>query len=72
MKFQSINPYNGKVISEFTSLTEDELNQKLSDSASAFKDWSKQPLSHRTNLIKKAGQILRENVDEYAETITLD
>lgn len=72
MKFQSTNPYNGEKIEEYTALTIEELNQKLSDSASAFKDWRNQPLSHRTALLKKAGEILRNNVDDYAKTITLE
>jgi len=72
MKFQSINPYNGEKIEEYTALTIEELNQKLSDSASAFKDWRNQSLSHRTALLKKAGEILRNNVDDYAKTITLE
>lgn len=72
MKFQSINPYNGEKIEEYAALTKEELNQKLSDSASAFKDWRNQPLSHRTALLKKAGEILRKNVDDYAKTITLE
>ena len=72
MKFQSTNPYNGEKIEEYTALTIEELNQKLSDSASAFKDWRNQSLSHRTALLKKAGEILRNNVDDYAKTITLE
>ncbi|MFO7745861.1 MAG: NAD-dependent succinate-semialdehyde dehydrogenase [Psychroflexus sp.] len=72
MKFQSKNPYDGKNIAEYTSLTSEELNQKLEDSSEAFKHWRKTPLSERTGLLKKAGQILRDNVDEYAEVITLE
>jgi succinate-semialdehyde dehydrogenase/glutarate-semialdehyde dehydrogenase len=72
MKFHSINPYNGEIISEFNSLSKDELNQKLLDSASAFKEWSKQPIQYRAELMKKAGQVLRENVENYAKTITLE
>ena len=72
MKFQSINPYNGNKVAEYTALTSNELDQKLDNSAKAFKDWKKQPIAYRAELIKKAGQVLRENVDEYAEVITLE
>lgn len=70
MKFQSKNPYDGTHIAEYTSLTSEELNQKLKDSSQAFKHWRKTPLSERTRLLKKVGQILRGNVDEYAKVIT--
>lgn len=70
MKFQSKNPYDGTHIAGYTSLTSEELNQKLKDSSQAFKHWRKTPLSERTRLLKKVGQILRGNVDEYAKVIT--
>lgn len=70
MKFQSKNPYDGIHIAEYTSLTSEELNQKLKDSSQAFKHWRKTPLSERTRLLKKVGQILKGNVDEYAKVIT--
>jgi len=72
MNFQSINPYNGDHIAEYTSLTTEELQQKLNASSKAFKTWSKTPLSHRTSLIKKAGEVLRTNVEDYAKVITLE
>lgn len=70
MKFQSKNPYDGTHIAGYFSLTSEELNQKLKDSSQAFKHWRKTPLSERTRLLKKVGQILRGNVDEYAKVIT--
>lgn len=72
MKFESINPHNQKKIAEYQSLTSDELTQKLDDSARAFKDWRKTPLAHRTQMIKKTGEILRKNIEDYAKTITLE
>lgn len=70
MKFQSKNPYDGTHIAEYTSLTSEELNQKLKDSSQAFKHWRKTPLSERTRLLKRVAQILRSNVEEYAKVIT--
>ncbi|MCH8534799.1 MAG: NAD-dependent succinate-semialdehyde dehydrogenase [Flavobacteriaceae bacterium] len=72
MEFQSVNPYNGKHIAAYTSLTSKELDEKLNQSAEAFKDWRNQPLSYRTKLIRKAGEILLENKKKYAKTITLE
>lgn len=70
MKFESINPYNGKKIKEYTSLSSEELNTKLETSSEAFEEWSKTSLAYRCNLIKKAGLVLRENTEEYVQTIT--
>lgn len=50
--------------------TEEELDAILDRSAVAFETWRKKPLSHRIELIKKAGQVLRDNLEEYATIIT--
>ncbi|MGB5460038.1 MAG: aldehyde dehydrogenase family protein, partial [Eudoraea sp.] len=65
MEFKSINPYNDQQVGLYTSLTEKELVVKLNKSQDAFESWRKVPLSERSALIKKAGQVLRENVEEY-------
>lgn len=70
MEFHSINPYNGKQVGNYTSLSSDALDAKLNKAEQAFKSWSKTPLSYRTGLIKKVGQLLRENNEDYAQMIT--
>ncbi|MFN4764338.1 NAD-dependent succinate-semialdehyde dehydrogenase [Gillisia sp. Q332] len=70
MEFYSINPYNGEQVGKYTALSSVELDEKLNKSAEAFKSWSQKPLSYRTGLMKKAGQILRDNLEEYAQMIT--
>ncbi len=70
MEFYSINPYNGEQVGKYTALSAVELDEKLNKSEEAFKSWSQKPLSYRTGLIKKAGQVLRDNLEEYAQMIT--
>jgi succinate-semialdehyde dehydrogenase/glutarate-semialdehyde dehydrogenase len=72
MKFESINPYNGKQVAQFTALSQDELDEKLNKSQKAFESWRKVSLAERCKLVKKAGQVLRDNVEEYAKVITLE
>jgi succinate-semialdehyde dehydrogenase/glutarate-semialdehyde dehydrogenase len=72
MKFKSINPYNNKEVGQYTALTKTELNDKLDKSQSAFESWRKVAISERCQLIKKAGQVLRDNIEEYAKMITLE
>jgi succinate-semialdehyde dehydrogenase/glutarate-semialdehyde dehydrogenase len=72
MEFKSINPYSNQQVANFIALTQDELDEKLDRSATAFKKWSTVPLLERCQLIKKAGQVLRDNVEEYAKMITLE
>ncbi|WP_299213305.1 NAD-dependent succinate-semialdehyde dehydrogenase [uncultured Dokdonia sp.] len=72
MEFKSNNPYNGEQVGVYTALTKEALTEKLHKSQVAFESWRKVPLAERCNLIKKAGQVLRDNVEEYAKMITLE
>ncbi len=72
MNFKSINPYNGEQVGSFTSLTPDALAEKLNKSKKAFESWKEVSLSERCKLLLKAGQVLRDNVEEYAKMITLE
>ncbi|MBZ9630205.1 NAD-dependent succinate-semialdehyde dehydrogenase [Salegentibacter sp. LM13S] len=70
MEFYSTNPYNGEQVGKYTAQTAEETTKVLDLSGEAFKDWSKTLLSSRTELLKKAAQVLRDNVEEYAQMIT--
>ncbi|WP_027419247.1 NAD-dependent succinate-semialdehyde dehydrogenase [Crocinitomix catalasitica] len=72
MAIKSINPYNGEEVGTFTALSSSELNRKLALSQTAFNSWKKTSLAERTTLMAKAGNVLRENVEEYALMITLE
>lgn len=72
MKFDSINPYNGKVVGSHDETTKQELSKILNTAEKAFQDWRHVPLKERTRLMAKAGQVLRDNVDRYAEMMTLE
>ncbi|MCB0728805.1 MAG: NAD-dependent succinate-semialdehyde dehydrogenase [Ignavibacteriae bacterium] len=72
MEFKSINPFNGKEIEIHKGHTDSELNTILDNAGLAFQSWSKTPIKERTNLLKKAGQILRDNTEVFARMITLE
>lgn len=72
MEFKSINPYNGQVVGQYKALTAQELDKKLDKSKKTHQSWSKVPLAERCNLLKKAGAVLRDNVEEYAKMISME
>lgn len=72
MSFKSINPYNDETIATYTAETDEVVLGKLKRSENAFKSWRKVPLKERSLLMVKAGNILRQNVEEYAKMITLE
>ncbi|PTX42478.1 succinate-semialdehyde dehydrogenase/glutarate-semialdehyde dehydrogenase [Christiangramia gaetbulicola] len=70
MEFHSVNPYNGEQVGKYNAQNSVELDEALNRSSEAFKTWHTKPISYRTGLIKKAGQVLRDNLEEYAQMIT--
>ena len=72
MEFKSINPFDGKELRTYSALSSVELDNKLNLSQTAFDSWKKVPLETRCKMMKKAGQILRDNVEEYAMMITME
>jgi succinate-semialdehyde dehydrogenase / glutarate-semialdehyde dehydrogenase len=71
-KIQSINPWTGEVNKEFALLSQAEIEFKTELSSKAFQAWKKISIADRTSLMKKAGDILRINKEEYARLITLE
>lgn len=70
MEFKSINPYNGEVVGQYQAQSESEVTLMLKKAADAFVTWKKVPVETRAALMIKAGTILRENVEEYAQMIS--
>ena len=70
MKFTSTNPYNGKLIANYTAHTTEEMKSMLDKSQLAFQAWRKVAIPARAKLMRIAGEVLRENVEEYAQMIS--
>ncbi|MEX0770627.1 MAG: NAD-dependent succinate-semialdehyde dehydrogenase [Balneolaceae bacterium] len=72
MTFNSINPYNGKEIAAYTEHSEKEISDILEKSRRTFESWRQVPIKERCKLLKNAAGLLKDNVDRYAETMTLE
>ncbi|NBC27489.1 MAG: aldehyde dehydrogenase family protein [Bacteroidetes bacterium] len=72
MEFKSINPYNGKEIATYTEQIDDQVQKILEKSRAAFESWRDVPINERCELLTNAGGVLRNNVDTYAKTMTLE
>jgi succinate-semialdehyde dehydrogenase/glutarate-semialdehyde dehydrogenase len=72
MEFKSINPYNGELIDKHIAHTPSEIKTLLEKSHTAFESWRKVPIPERAKLMRRAGEVLREGVETYAQMITLE
>ncbi len=69
---QSINPATNELIKEFNEYSDKEIQEIIEKSHKAFLNWKKLSYEERGSIIKKAGEILLEKKEKYAEILTLE
>lgn len=72
MTYQSINPYDGKLLQSFDDLTEESLETKIATATACFESWRQTTFAQRAAIAAKAAAILRSRADEFARPVTLE
>lgn len=72
MAYQSLNPYDGKILKTFEELTDKQLETALQTAAKCFETWRHTTFTERTAVLKRAAAILRSRVEDFARPITLE
>lgn len=72
MAYTTINPYNGELVAQFDTLTDQQLEQKLAVAAQCYSSWKNKTYAQRASIIAKAGELMHERFDELARKITLE
>jgi succinate-semialdehyde dehydrogenase/glutarate-semialdehyde dehydrogenase len=72
MAYQSVNPYDGKVLETFDELTDEQLEKALATAATCFEKWRHTNFSERAAVVAKAAAIMRTRIDEFARPVTLE
>lgn len=72
MTYQSVNPYNGKILKTFDELTDKQLESALDTAATCFESWRHTTFAERAVVVAKAAAIMRARIDEFARTVTLE
>jgi succinate-semialdehyde dehydrogenase/glutarate-semialdehyde dehydrogenase len=70
MKLRSINHYTEEVNWTHDSFTFEECETHIADSKAAFFGWCSLSVEERTRYFTKVAEVLRQNTDIFAETIT--
>jgi succinate-semialdehyde dehydrogenase/glutarate-semialdehyde dehydrogenase len=65
-----INPATGEREEMYEEDTHEDVDAALGRATSAFGEWRDRPIRDREHLLDAAGNVLRENKREYAETMT--
>lgn len=69
---KSIYPFDNSLIKNYDEMNNNEVDSILESSQSAFMDWKNVPINQRAALIKNAGAVLRNNIKQYSELMTLE
>lgn len=72
MSYQSVNPYNGKVLKTFKELSGKQLEKALETAATCYENWRHTSFPARAVVTAKAASILRARVGEFARPMTLE
>ena len=72
MTYQSINPYDGKLLQSFDDLTEESLETKIATATACFESWRHTTFAERATIAAKAAAIMRARADEFARPVTLE
>jgi succinate-semialdehyde dehydrogenase/glutarate-semialdehyde dehydrogenase len=72
MTYQSINPFDGKTLQTFETVTDPQLETKLATAAAAYEKWRKTSYAARAKIVAKAGELMHQQVDALARSMTLE
>jgi succinate-semialdehyde dehydrogenase/glutarate-semialdehyde dehydrogenase len=72
MSYQSVNPYDGKILKTFEELTDQQLETALQTAATCFETWRHTTFAERAAVVAKAATTMRARVDEFARPVTLE
>lgn len=72
MTYQSVNPYDGKILKTFEELTDKQLETALETAETCFETWRHTSFAERSSVLARAAAILRSRVEDFARPITLE
>lgn len=68
----TINPANNKLIKQYDEMTGEESEKIISLANASFNMWKETSFEHRSQLMFNAAKVLRKNIKEYSEIMTLE
>ncbi len=70
MSLHSVNPATGETIKSYEELSDDALDAAIERAAAVQREWARRPVAERADMMNRAGQVLRQQRDEFALVIT--
>lgn len=72
MPYSTVNPYTGELLATFANATDEEISQAITQADQTFQEWKLSSFQTRREILQRATDLLRSNVDYYAKFLTLE
>ncbi len=72
MPYESINPYDGRVLETFEEFPDEQLEKAIQTAATCFETWRHTTFTERAAVATRAASLLRTRIDEFASPVTLE
>jgi succinate-semialdehyde dehydrogenase/glutarate-semialdehyde dehydrogenase len=72
MTYQSLSPFDGKLIKSFDDISDLQFETKLVTAQACFETWRHKSYAERAAIIAKAAEILHAKAEAFAHTMTLE
>jgi succinate-semialdehyde dehydrogenase/glutarate-semialdehyde dehydrogenase len=72
MEYQTVNPFNNKLVKTFDEITDKTLEDKIATATSCFATWRLKSYADRAKIVNKAAKLLLEQADQFAKVMTLE
>ncbi|MCF6524584.1 NADP-dependent succinic semialdehyde dehydrogenase [Streptomyces sp. JJ36] len=72
MPIATVNPATGETLKTYDALGAEEIEQRLERAADAFAEHRTTSLEHRSRLLSRAADLLEEDAEDAARTVTLE
>ncbi len=69
MSYQSVNPYDGKVLKAFGELSNQQLERSIETAATCFASWRRTTFAERALVTLKVAADMRAHIDELASLV---
>jgi len=72
MGYQTVNPFDNKLVKSFDEITDSQLEAKLAAATARFATWKSTSYAERAVIVNKAAALLHERADHFARIVTLE
>jgi succinate-semialdehyde dehydrogenase/glutarate-semialdehyde dehydrogenase len=72
MSFATVNPFTNATVETFSDISDAQLDAVIERAHTAYQSWRRVPVTERAAIVKRAGELMLEREDYFANLLTLE